>query len=256
MYALNGQQHYWTLIKIGCRRMMPAARSMMWFVLCLVLVKDVMLSIHLPVSSKWAQNTYIAFCYILELFFLCCCLLASDVVLQYKTPAILETITRVSRRFMHILMALLLVPVGTVFVVMLCYRVYGLLVAPPSDHFFSSGFFMFILYCLSLVFIFQLLLIIFTLPLILIEKKGPITAFFASIKMSYFKVYHLFILYIISIAAYLFTSNSTSYGKWLQRHYLNIPLNWLLLSFLLAILFNLLLVLYQDMKIHYERLEN
>ena len=68
-------------------------------------------------------------------------------------------------------------------------------------------------------------------------------------------IYRLIVIYAGSIAIYYTSSTDTLQGQWLEKHYLALPFDFVVYALTLPLLFNVILVIFQDLYIRYLRLE-
>lgn len=252
MYALNGKQSYSTLLKIACRRLIPAMRSMLLFVVAYALMSAIIMPlITVTTGSGVVYYTLQVIAYGIQIYLLCCCLMCSHQVLQYKLVSLVSIASRVFRRIHRVMAAFIIIPVAIMIVVGIIYRLFTLLHGDMNLTHVSlliAGFF-------SITIVMQLIMMIFAIPLILIESKTVFLAISTSFKMTYQYIYKIIAVYCLAVVIYVFTMSDSYFSIVMQKYYLWLPYNFIVLALTLPLFFNVFCVIFADLFFSYQRLE-
>ena len=251
MYALNGKQSYSTLLKIAYRRFFPAMRSMLLFVVAYALMSAIIMPLISLIDNSVAYYTLQVVFYGVQIYFLCCCLMCSHQVLQYKPVHLLLIASLVFGHMYRVFAALIIIPVAIIIFIGIIYRLFTLFYGDINLSHISLlivGFF-------SVVTVIQLVMMIFAIPLILIESKMVFLAISTSFKMTYQYIYKIIAVYCLAVVIYFFTISDSYFSMVLQKYYLWLPYNVIVLSLSLPLFFNVFCVIFADLFLSYQRLE-
>ena len=251
MYALNGKQRYSSLLKIACRRFVPAMRSMLLFVIAYALMSAIIMPLIIMTGNGVIYYILQVVSYGIQIYLLSCCLMCSHRVLQYKSVNLKSIANHVFCRVHRVIAALIIIPVAIIIVVAIIYRLFTLLHGDINLAHLS----LLIISFFSITAVIQLIMMIFAIPLVLIENKSVLWAIRTSFKITYQYIYKIIALYCLAVFIYVFTMSGSYFSMVLQKYFLWLPYNVVVFSLSLPLFFNVFCVIFADLYFSYLRLE-
>ena len=251
MYALNGKQSYSTLLKIACRRFIPAMRSMLLFVIAYALMSAIIMPLIIMTGNGVIYYLLQVVSYGIQIYLLSCCLMCSHWILQYKSVDLKSIANLVFRRVHRVIAALIIIPIAIIIVIAIIYRLFTLLHGDMNLVHISlliAGFF-------SMIVVIQLIMMVFAIPLVLIKDESVFLAIRTSFKITYQYIYKVIALYCFAVFIYVFTMSGSYFSMVLQKYYLWLPYHFIVFSLSLPLFFNVFCVIFADLYFRYLRLE-
>ena len=179
-------------------------------------------------------------------------LLCSHAALTYKKANSFQVARCVFSNSFRLISIVFFIPVFVTIILLLFYRIAILFSGSGS---LNHHILIFVGSLMSTFIVFQMLLILFSIPLVLIYKKRVWNSLKSSMKMTIQFVHRLIVVYAGAIVIYYLSSTDTLHGQWLQKHYLAIPFDFIIYATTLPLLFNVMLIIFQDLYKRYLRLE-
>ncbi len=239
-------QEYTQLLTLSIKHYIRTFTRIFLFILLIVLVKWALLAMpQLPLSIDIGIKIIL---YLIILYLICLIIYKTHALWQNQSLPVLLELQFVLKKFLAVILSLVLIGL-TIFlwIVVLRLLLFSLI------HLNSMLIALLASIGIALPTIVIILFSLFVLPLLLTQTISIKDAFKQSALLTAKNWFGVFVIYLILSIVTAFLLPSSKHAMWFQQHYLLQLTDLVVLSIVLPIVFNLLLLLLNDLKLRMEK---
>ncbi len=229
------------------RNLFPVFKHTLFFIFCIVLVKDLYVYLGGMPANKTISSIIILAMILVIIYLWCAMLFSAHGVLNGKSARFAEALFHFNNNIVQVMLSFILYILGAVAIFLLLH-----LVTIIADQIWgATNWFHGYVYNLitGLLVLYWLVLMMMAPLTVLLEGAPALLSFKLSAALVVKRFWAVFGLVVFFLAIYILVSPDTIHGHFITRYYMNAPFDFLVFSVMLPTLANMTLLMWHDLKL-------